>query len=132
MMGGKPQMFETGTYTPSEDVYASNVKIPHSLGVVPDFVMVMADTFTSTTDMTVKYIANAFCSKSNLVASNKSRAGFAAYLANRNGRDTFWSVCEDVGHTKFLYDTYFKVPYYNLSDTLKSGITYHYVIGTFN
>lgn len=125
-------MVEVGTYTPSEDVRAMNAQISHSLGVVPDFVIVMADTFTATTDMTVKYIANASCSKSNFVTSNKSHTGFASYLANWNGRDIFWSTYEDIDYTKFMNNTYFNVPYYATTDMLKSGITYHYVIGTYN
>ena len=125
-------MVEVGTYTPSEDVRASVTQISHSLGVVPDFVIVMADTFTATADMTVAYIANASCSKSNFVASNKSRTGFGVYLSNWTGRDTQRVYYEDVDYTKFLHDTYFNVPYYNGNDRLKSGITYHYVVGTYN
>ena len=43
MAGGKLQMVEAGTYTPSEDVFAQQTQIPHNLGVVPDFVIVVAD-----------------------------------------------------------------------------------------
>lgn len=131
MAGGKPQMVEVGTYTPSEDVCASQTQIPHNLGVVPDFVMVMADEFAATADMTVRYIANACCAKANLIASNKSANGFAAYQSNFAGRDTQISQAEIVNYTKFLYDGYFYIPYYSSSDKLKAGITYHYVIGKF-
>ena len=124
-------MVETGTYTPSADIYASQAQIPHNLGVVPDFVMVMADEFTATTDMTVRYIANSYCAKANLVASNKNANGYAAYQSNFTGRDTAWSAYELINYTKFLTDTYFLVPYYSSNDLLKAGLTYHYVVGTF-
>lgn len=124
-------MVEVGTYTPSEDIIASRAQIQHSLGVVPDFVVVMADTFTATSDMAVRYIANSYCSKANLVASNKNANGYAAYQCNYIGRDTMWNIYEIINYTKFLTDTYFLVPYYSSSDLLKAGVTYHYVVGTF-
>lgn len=124
-------MVEMGQFTPSEDVYASQTQIPHNLGVVPDFVMVVADEFVATADMTVKYIANAYCAKANLIASNKSANGFGAYQSNFIGRDTVWAITEAINYTKFLHDGYFLIPYYSSSDTLKAGITYRYVIGKF-
>jgi len=124
-------MIETGTYTPSEDVYASQAQIPHSLGVVPDFVMVIADEFAATTDMTVRYIANAYCAKANLIASNKSANGFAAYNTNLVGRDTHMMATENINYTKFLHENYFLIPYYSTNYSLKAGITYHYVVGKF-
>lgn len=132
MMGGNAKMIETGTYTPSSDVTAISTHIAHSLGVVPDFVLVIADAFTASADMSVKYIANSYCAKSNFSSSNKSKNGFAAYLANWNGRDTSFQTDEDIDYTKFLHQNNFEVPYYNSNDCLKSGITYHYIIGTFS
>lgn len=122
-------MVEMGTYTPSEDVKASAVQIPHSLGVVPDFVMVVADEFTASADMTVRYIANAYCAKANLIASNKTTNGFAAYQTSLDGSDRQWENHENINYTKFLYDRYFLVPYYSTNHVLKSGVTYHYVVG---
>lgn len=124
-------MVEVGIYTPSEDISASRAQIQHSLGVVPDFVLVVADEFTATSDMTVRYIANSYCAKANLVASNKNANGYAAYQTNWNGRDTVWAAYENVDYTKFLKDTYFLVPYYSSGESLKAGVTYHYVVGTF-
>ena len=131
MMGGKPKVVEFGTYTPSADVYASQAQIPHGLGVTPDFVMVVADAITASADITVRYIANAYCAKANLIASNKSANGFAAYNTNFVARDTQQMVSENINYTKFLYENYFLVPYYNSTDYLKAGITYHYVVGKF-
>ena len=130
-IGGKEKMVEIGTYTPDIDVAANSLHIPHILGVVPDFVMVIADEFAATTDMTVRYIANAYCAKANLIASNKTTNGFAAYQASWNDRDMQWSTVEAVNYTKFLYEDYFIVPYYSSIDFLKAGITYHYVVGKF-
>lgn len=124
-------MVEVGTYTPTEDIAASQEQIQHSLGVVPDFVLVVAEAFTATADMTVRYIANSYCAKANLVASNKNANGYAAYQTNWNGRDTVLNVSENINYTKFLTDTYFLVPYYSTGDSLKAGVTYHYVVGTF-
>ena len=125
-------MVYVGTYTPSEDIVASKAQIQHSLGVVPDFVLVVADEFAATTDMAVRYIANAYCAKANLTASNKSADGFAAYQTNWNGRDTSWQAFEMINYTKFLKSSYFLVPYYSTNDTLKAGITYRYVVGKFD
>ncbi len=125
-------MVETGTYTPESDIVASQAQIPHNLGVVPDFVLVVADTFTATADMTARYIANAYCAKANMIASNKSADGFAAYQTNFVGRDTVWQTYEMINYTKFLNSSYFLVPYYTSSDTLKAGITYRYVVGKFD
>lgn len=124
-------MVEIGTYTPDIDVAANSLHIPHSLGVVPDFVMVVANEFAATADMTVRYIANVYCAKANLIASNKTANGFAAYQMSWNGRDMQWSTFETVNYAKFLHDNYFIVPYYSSSDSLKAGITYHYVVGKF-
>lgn len=82
--------------------------------------------------MTLRYIANAYCAKSNLIASNKLSNGFAAYHCNWGSRDIVWSAYEDVNYTKFLNSNYFLIPYYNSSDSLKAGITYHYVVGKFD
>jgi len=81
--------------------------------------------------MTARYVANAYCAKANLVASNKNASGYAAYQTNFAGRDTVWNVYENVNYTKFLTDTYFLIPYYSTADSLKAGVTYHYVVGTF-
>ena len=81
--------------------------------------------------MTVKYIANAYCAKANLIASNKSTNGFAAYQTNYNWRDTVWMMFENINYTKFLDEGYFLIPYYSSGDQLKAGITYHYVVGKF-
>ena len=124
-------MVEIGTYTPSADIYASQAQIPHNLGVVPDFVMVVADTFTATADMATRYIANGYCAKANLIASNNNADGYGAYQTNFPGRDTAWATSESINYTKFLHSSYFLVPYYSSSDTLKAGITYHYVVGKF-
>lgn len=124
-------MVEMGTYTPSEDVYASQTQIPHSLGVVPDFVVVMADEFTVTDDMTLRYISNSSCTRLNLIATNISYSGFNSYITNWPGRTTNWATVENTNYTRFLKESYFIIPFYSADDALKSGITYHYVVGTF-
>lgn len=124
-------MVETGTYTPETDENASGIHISHSLGVVPDFVLVIADAFQAIASDANKYIANSSCAKTNLIASNVSKTGFAVYMTNFNGMDTSWQTFEYVDHTKFLHESSFEVPYYSSSDKLKAGITYHYVIGSF-
>lgn len=127
--GGGNVNVEFGTYTPTEDVFASQTHIVHSLGKVPDFIVVVADTFTASSDMTVRYISNAYCAKSNLVASNKNANGYSAYQGNWHTRDMAWMSYENIDYTKFLHANTFEVPYYSSSDKLKTGITYRYVIG---
>lgn len=127
--GGGSHNIEFGTYTPTTDENASGVHIPHNLGATPNFIVVVADEFTVTADMSQKYIANAYCAVSNLIASNKNSNGFATYLENFNGRDSNWSTFENINYTKFSHSDSFEVPYYNSNDMLKGGITYHYVIG---
>lgn len=131
MGGGKIMKVETGTYTPSEDEYSAYVNIPHSLGEVPDFVIAMAESFSADISITIRYIANAYCSKSNLVAVNKSRTGFAACLYNRPYYDLFVTTTEDIDYTKFCYIDHFRIPFYSSSDMLKSGITYHWLVGKY-
>ena len=126
---GKMKKVELGTYTPTEDVVARNLHIPHGLGAIPNFVVVMADEFVATTDTTVRYISNAFCSKSTLKASNATTTGVGFYKMNWNGKDTAWQSYEGINYEKFLHADTFEVPYYNSDDTLKAGITYHYVVG---
>ena len=126
---GKAKKVELGTYTPTEDIFAKDVHIPHGLGAIPTFVVVMADEFTATTDLSVTYISNAFCSKSTLKASNTATTGIAFYRGNFNGRDTTWQTFENVNYEKFLHADTFEVPHYNVNNSLKAGITYHYVVG---
>lgn len=126
---GKMKKVEFGTYTPTEDVKAKNLHITHGLGVIPNFVVVMADEFTATTDTTKRYISNGFCSKTTLKVSNTNATGTGYYKMTFPARDTAWQMYENVNYEKFLHADTFEVPYYNSDDTLKAGITYHYVIG---
>lgn len=127
--GGGSNNVEFGTYTPASDVFASQVHIPHNLGKTPDFIIVIADEFTASADMSSRYISNAYCAKSNLIASNKTVTGFASYQSNWNTRDIAWMSYEQINYTKFLHANTFEIPYYSSSDSLKAGITYNYVIG---
>lgn len=129
MAMGNVHKVEFGTYTPSEDVFASQTQITHSLRVIPNFIIVVADEIVASTDLAVHYISNAYCAISNLVASNKISTGFAAYEGNYQSRDTVQQALEQTDYTKFLNANTFKVPYYSTSDMLKAGVTYHYIIG---
>jgi len=128
---GHAALLESGEYTPSEDVNSSSIHIPHSLGVIPDFILVISDEFTATTDLTDRYISNSYCGKSNLITSNISASGFCAYRTNLPQDTRSWQSIEHIDYTKFLHETNFEIPYYNTQDKLKSGITYHYVLGKF-
>lgn len=128
---GHTALLESGEYTPTEDVTSSSIHIPHSLGVVPDFVLVISDEFTATTDLTDRYISNGYCGKTNLIASNVSTSGFCAYRENWPSDTRSWQSIENIDYTKFLHETNFEIPYYNSSDKLKAEITYHYVLGKF-
>ena len=131
MLGGATKLVETGSFTPETDVSAKDTPIQHSLGVTPEFIIVMADEFTALTSMTVRYIANCYFSKTNFKASNVTGSYFAWYLTNWNTRDTLWASHEQLPTAKFANDSTFFVPYYNANDKLKAGIAYHYVIGTY-
>lgn len=120
---------EFGAYTPTDDIYAKDVHISHGLGATPNFVVVMADEFTATTDMTQRYISNSFCSKTTLKASNTNATGVGYYKTNYIGRDTTWQTFENINYEKFLHAATFEVPYYSSTDSLKAGVTYRYVIG---
>lgn len=127
-------MVEFGTYTPTEDVLAAQVNIQHSLGTVPDFVVVMSDEFTSSSEFTKMYIGNAYCSKVNLRYANGNQlSGYCARVSNNptnpSGSQAFNVV---TNYTNMLHTDYFNIPYYRAdSDYLKANLTYHYVIGTF-
>lgn len=123
---------EVGSFTLQADTVAKDYHISHSLGSTPDFVMVVADEFTASADYTVGYIANAYCAKANLIATNKNANGLAAYQQNYQNNTTQWSTAEVINYTKFLHESNFEVPYYNSQNALKAGVTYHYVVGKFN
>lgn len=122
---------ETGSFVVSEDTTAPKYHISHHLGSAPDFVIVSADEIIASTDYTNGYITNSFCTKSNIIATNKSTNGFAAYLRTNPNNTACWSAYEYVNYTKFLHDNNFEVPYYNSGEMLKAGVTYHYVVGKF-
>jgi len=122
---------ETGSFVVSEDIRAAYYHIAHHLGSTPDFLMVVADEFTASADYPRRYIANGYCAKANLIATNKSLNGFAAYNVSFPNNTTGWMTSEYVNITKFLHDSNFEVPYYNSGDILKAGVTYRYVVGKF-
>lgn len=124
-------LVETGSFVVPADTAASQYHISHHLGSTPDFVMVIADEIVAATSMSVRYIANSYCAKSNFKASNYTSTGFAAYLESRPNADTSIVFNEAIAYTKFLHDGNFEVPYYSSSDCLKAGVTYHYVVGKF-
>ena len=126
---GKMKKVELGTYTPTEDEFSSRVHIAHGLGATPDFVIAIADEIVASTDMTTRYLSVGYCGISNLVASNKNASGFAAYQGNYQGRDAPFQATENINYEKFLHVDTFEIPYYSSSDTLKAGVTYHYVVG---
>ena len=129
---GHTALLESGEYTPTETVAASITHIPHNLGVVPDFILVISDEVIATSDMTERYITNSYCGKTNLIISNSSTNGFCAYQTNWPQSDKSWQSPERINYTKFLHENNFEIPYYNSGDKLKGGITYHYVLGKFN
>ena len=124
-------MLESGTYTPQEDVAAIDINIPHSLGVVPDFIVVMADEFTATSDLTKNYIGTAFFIKKSINRDATPQEGISFDLTNNPNNTSYTPRYWSYTMSAFCTDTIFKIPRYNSGWMLKAGITYHYVIGKF-
>lgn len=129
--GGGSTLLARGSYTPTEDVYAANVQIPHSLGVQPDFVIVCADALTASVDYAVPYIVYSVCSKIPEASPQTTNGAWASYVYTRQTYNQTQYSSESVVPTKFLDASWIKVPYYSSSQMLKSGVTYNYVIGKY-
>ena len=128
---GQTALLESGEYTPIETVAASTTHIPHNLGIIPDFVLVISNEFAATAEMTERYITNSYCGKTNLTTQDVSTNGFCAYRTNWPQSNKSWQAVEHINYTKFLHENNFEIPYYNSGDKLKAGITYYYIIGKF-
>lgn len=129
--GGGSTLLARGSYTPTEDVSASNVQIPHALGVQPDFVIVCADSLTADASYTVPYIAFATCGVTGEISPQTTNGAWASYLYTRQTYNQTQYASETVLPSKFLDASWIKVPFYSTSHMLKAGVTYNYVIGKY-
>lgn len=131
MIGGKAKLTDAGTYTPSVDTGVSTVWIPHSLGVAPDFIIVMADEFEALEEYTIGYVSIGVFTKFNTITSATTQKGAFYGTTNWQGRTTMLNQNEFVATDKFCNANTFRVPFYNAGAMLKAGVTYHWVVGTY-
>jgi hypothetical protein len=129
MAGRKVTLVELGEYTPEQDIASSHVSIPHSLGVVPDFVYAFADGIDIASGVGNRVIVHAVSGRANCAQHNTTGVG-TYFSTNNNGGLVINN--EYVNYTKFCDATTFKIPYYNSGDTLKGGVKYRYAIGKFS
>ena len=129
---GNKALIETGEYTPEEDINVPKVRITHNLGVIPDFCIYFSDAFESTASDERVYCANGYFSKIGLQsAQTDNTKGFGYYVrANKGSTSAVMNSWQDV-MTNFFTNYDFTFPRYNSGEYLKSGITYHWVIGKF-
>ena len=128
---GQAAILESGTYTPQEDIKAIDVRIPHSLGELPDFCLYFSSEFTPNTTYDKTYCANGYFAKCNLMSPQRARTGFGSYLrSNKQTNNSVINVWYD-DLTNFFSTTDFTFPRYNSGEYLKGNITYYYIIGKF-
>lgn len=122
----------TGTYTPSEDIYSNLVQIPHDLGAIPDFIICFADGITADPSYTVPYLAASACTKINATSPQTTQdyEGFILKTRQTYNQIQISSVNND--GTKFLNESWVKIPFYSTSDYLKAGVAYHYAFGLYS
>lgn len=130
--GGGSTFLTRGSYTPTEDVYALNTQIPHSLGVQPDFVIVCADSLTASADYTVPYVVYSACSKIHEASPQTTNGAWANYVYTRQTYNQTQYSSEPVVPSKFLDASWIKVPCYSSSQMLRAGVTYNYIIGKYS
>ena len=135
---GQAAIVESGSYTPIEDTAASTVFIPHSLGVEPDFIFVSADVFEASTSFTESYLVAGVLYSYNFKFSGQTKNGLLYVQFSKPNSDTSLQyVRSSAVNLNEIVDSshniaeYFRLPYYQ-TIKLKGGITYHYILGTFN
>lgn len=121
----------TGTYTPTEDVYVKDIQIPHNLEIVPDFIIAYADGITSDASYASTYIVVGACTKINATSPQTPANHQTLMLVTRQNFDQIWVQYTNENGTKFLNESWVKIPYYNNGNKLKAGVTYHYAFGTY-
>lgn len=117
---------EKGVFTPTSDIASSQVYIPHSLGVVPDFIVAIGYDFPYT-EATTEYCVNGICFPLKWIPPTTNPKLFIGHSTTSSGGTRF--LYEGVANTKFTQETTFRIPFYNVDFKLKSGIQYKYVIG---
>ena len=122
---------ECGTYTPTEDTVYEKVKIPHGLGVRPDFIIAYADGIEAlaTYTNTEKYICWFSYGKIN-ITNPTTNPYHATYVRTRPGYNASITQSENILQ-KFVNESWFMIGGYQSDDKLKGGVTYRYVIGKY-
>lgn len=132
---------ESGSYTPTQDVEAKNTWIPHSLGIMPDFVLCIADNFTITASAT-NYLESSIIYRSPVITQAYSSAGVnSSYFMRYTKTNTANEVSQGVGMVileKQICDTEHNgasefrfATSTGLAIILKANVTYRYIIGKF-
>ena len=121
----------TGTYTPTEDIYSNLVQIPHNLGVVPDFIIAYADGISVDASSTVWYVVTSAVTKINASSPQTSSDHIAFFQVTRPTYNQIMVQYSNDDGTKYLNESWVKIPFYNSTYTLKAGVTYHYAFGTY-
>lgn len=135
MAGSQRCICECGSFTPETDMaYGSNdAKIPHSLGVKPDFIIAYADGIHALSSYTnsEKYICWFAYGKINVYNGDSQTNPYQAfYVRTRPRYNATINQSENIA-LKFVNDTWFRIGGYQSDDMLKGGITYRYVIGKY-
>lgn len=117
---------EKGSITFAEDVDAGR-NIPHSLGVEPNFVVVIADEFEHNPDSTNRYCICGALAKHKYKITDPNVTILGGYLSVANSQDSLAQTWREFDSK--LTATNFYFPTYNGSYKLKAGVTYHYIVG---
>ena len=133
---------ECGNYTPTTDEDVADTWISHSLGVMPDFVLFVANNFTLTTASATKYLESGAIYKSAAIASmyseyevnsryilQYSKSNSITELASSGGMVIIENQISASGHDGAAEFRFPKLT--SGGPILKANVTYHYVIGKF-
>ena len=118
---------ECGNYTPSTDETAMEVRVSHSLGELPDFLLFFSDTITASNESEVSYTVNGTIVRQN---TSNSYNGFVCTLFTVANKTTYNRIVGSIGLDSFLSDHSFTF-FGNTDIKLKANTTYHYIIGKF-
>ena len=122
-------VIEYGSITQAEDVSSAYFRIPHSLGIVPDFIIAKASKFDLNSS-DVSYIVLSSALQYDIRSAQMTLGNQLFMMATRAGKaNTTGMNYYDNLPTKFSNTETFVIPYYNSSQMLKSGVTYSYIIG---
>lgn len=122
----------TGTYTPTEDVYAKDVQIPHDLGVAPDFIIAYADGIAPDASSNVAYVVAGTCTKINATSPQTTQNHQGFFQMTRPTRDQIQIQYLNNNGANYLNASWVKIPFYNTGFYLKAGVTYHYAFGLYS